>query len=149
TPQPAGPLRSPHLNLRRSLYGRSARPSVVVLHPGAKKEISPHPNWRFARLPQPADANELSARLSLDLRSLPSRQGLTLSNGRLPPSNFGLAPWKHRAKRSLNQTHPDEFPSESDGSPSCGSSSNNRLHASRKDKRSTTRDVIFTTWPRS
>ena len=39
-PHPAGPLRSRHLHLRRSLHGRSPRASVVVLHRGAKKEIS-------------------------------------------------------------------------------------------------------------
>lgn len=39
-PYPAGPLRSRHLHLRRSLHGRSPRASVVVLHCGAKKEIS-------------------------------------------------------------------------------------------------------------
>jgi hypothetical protein len=39
-PHPAGPLRSRHLHLRRSLHGRSPRASVVVLHRRAKKEIS-------------------------------------------------------------------------------------------------------------
>jgi hypothetical protein len=39
-PHPAGPMRSRHLHLRRSLHGRSPRASVVVLHCGTKKEIS-------------------------------------------------------------------------------------------------------------
>ena len=94
-PHPAGPLRSRHLHLRRSLHGRSPRASVVVLHRGAKKEISRILTGAIARLPRPAGENKLSARLPLACHAAAS------ANSRLPPSPLRI--WHSESPRPSHE----------------------------------------------